>query len=84
MNELNSMVEERLAERDQQISSTAEKVKQLCEVINKKDIEISKLKVAEKNTTNELQGIFLLIKCFKKQIFQKSIFGKQFCCKYVY
>ena len=61
MNELNSMVEERLAERDQQISSTAEKVKQLCEVINKKDIEISKLKLAEKNTSNELQGILVFI-----------------------
>ena len=55
------MVEERLAERDQQISSTAEKVKQLCEVINKKDIEISKLKLAEKNTSNELQGILFFI-----------------------
>merc|ERR1712183_127271 len=54
LNELNSMVEERLAERDEQISSTAVKVKQLCEVINKKDIEISKLKQEEKTIFNQL------------------------------
>merc|ERR1739838_325805 len=49
LNEVNSMVESRLSERDEQISATADRVNQLCEVINKKDLMVAK-------TKEELQG----------------------------
>ena len=38
------MVESRLSERDEQISATADRFKQLCEVINKKDLMVVKTK----------------------------------------
>merc|ERR1739838_728113 len=44
LNEVNSMVESRLSERDEQISATADRVNQLCEVINKKDLMVAKTK----------------------------------------
>merc|ERR1739838_740339 len=47
LNEVNSMVESRLSERDEQISATADRVNQLCEVINKKDLMVAKTKELE-------------------------------------